>query len=76
MDGRSDLRREAVAAPIVLKALAAEPTRPQDDVDLAALIAVATGDERERARQLATLVVERGFHRDRDLVALLDEQFR
>jgi hypothetical protein len=64
------------AALIVLKALATGPTRPQDDVDLAALIAVATDDERVRARQLATLVVERGFHRDRDLVAELDERFR
>ena len=64
------------AALIVLKALAAGPTRPQDDVDVTALIAVATDDERVRARQLATLVVERGFNRDRDLVAELDERFR
>lgn len=61
---------------IVLKALAAGPTRPQDEVDLVALIAVATDEERERARQLATLVVERGFHRDRDLVAELADRFR
>jgi hypothetical protein len=64
------------AALIVLKALAAGPTRPQDEVDLTALIAVATDDERDRARQLARLVVERGFHRDRDLVAQLDGRFR
>jgi hypothetical protein len=64
------------AALMVLKALAAGPERPQDEVDLAALIAVATEHERKRARQLATLVVERGFHRDRDLVAELDERFR
>jgi hypothetical protein len=64
------------AALIVLKALATGPTRPQDEVDLTALIAVATDDERERARQLATLVVERGFHRDRDLVDELDDRFR
>lgn len=61
---------------IVLKALAAGPTRPQDEVDLVALIAVATDEERERARQLATLVVERGFHRDRDPVAELADRFR
>lgn len=62
------------AALMVLKALAAGPERPQDEVDLAALIAVATDDERQHARQLAALVVERGFHRDRDLVSELDER--
>lgn len=61
---------------IVLKALAAAPNRPQDEVDLAALIAVATDDDRAAARHLATLVVERGFHRDRDLVTELAERSR
>jgi predicted nucleotidyltransferase len=61
---------------IVLKALAAGPTRPQDEVDLAALIAVANDDDRAEARRLATLVVERGFHRGRDLVTELTDRFR
>jgi predicted nucleotidyltransferase len=61
---------------IVLKALAAGPTRPQDEVDLAALIAVAHDDDRAEARRLATLVVERGFHRGRDLVTELTDRFR
>lgn len=61
---------------IVLKALAAGPTRPQDEVDLAALIAVANDDDRDEARHLATLVVERGFHRDRDLVTELADRLR
>lgn len=60
---------------IVLKALAAGPARPQDEVDLTALIAVATNDQLERARELAALVVERGFHRDKDLVAELAQRF-
>jgi predicted nucleotidyltransferase len=59
---------------IVLKALAAGPTRPQDEVDLAALIAVATDTDRDAARRLATLVVERGFHRGRDLAAELTDR--
>lgn len=63
-----------VAGLMVLKALAAGPARPQDDVDLAALIAVATARDRNGARQLAELVVERGFHRDRDLVAELTQR--
>ena len=63
-----------VAGLMVLKALAAGPARPQDDVDLASLIAVATARDRNGARQLAELVVERGFHRDRDLVAELTQR--
>lgn len=65
-----------VAGLIVLKTLAAGPARPQDEVDLVALIAVATDEDRERARALATLVVERGFHRERDLIAELADRFR
>jgi predicted nucleotidyltransferase len=61
---------------IVLKALAAGPTRPQDEVDLAALIAVASDEDRDEACHLATLVVERGFHRGRDLVTELADRFR
>ncbi len=65
-----------VAGLIVLKTLAAGPARPQDEVDLAALTAVATDEDRERARALATLVVERGYHRERDLIAELADRFR
>lgn len=65
----------SLAGLLVLKALATGPARPQDDVDLAALIDVSTADDREAARHLAKLVVERGFHRDRDLVAELSQRF-
>lgn len=64
-----------VAGLMVLKALAASPARPQDEVDLTALVAVASADDREQARRLAALVIERGFHRERDLVAELDRRF-
>lgn len=64
----------SVAGLIVLKALAASPARPHDDADLAALVGVATADDRELARHLATLVEHRGFHRERDLVAELNRR--
>ncbi|CAN5905464.1 nucleotidyl transferase AbiEii/AbiGii toxin family protein [soil metagenome] len=64
-----------LAALIVLKALAASPARPHDEIDLAALITVATADDREHAQRLAALVIERGFHRGRDLIAELDRRF-
>lgn len=60
-----------VAHLIVLKILARSPERPQDDADLVALLAVATDDDRRLARDLAQLVVERGYHRGRDLLAEL-----
>lgn len=56
-------------------ALAAGPAHPQDEVDLTALVTVASADDRVQARRLATLVIERGFHGDRDLVAELDRRF-
>lgn len=65
----------SVAGLLVLKALASGPARPQDDIDLAALIDVATAEDRDAARHLARLVVERGFHRGRDLVTELDRRF-
>lgn len=59
---------------IVLKMLAAAPSRPQDEVDLAALIAAATPGDIEDARYLAGLVTTRGFHRDRDLLGELERR--
>jgi predicted nucleotidyltransferase len=60
-----------VAHLIVLKILARSPERPQDDADLVALLAVATDEDLRVARGLAQLVVERGYHRGRDLLAEL-----
>lgn len=53
---------------IVLKALARADDRPQDAADLAALIERAGPDDLQIAREAARLVVERGYHRGRDLV--------
>lgn len=60
-----------VAHLIVLKVLARSPERPQDEADLFALLAVATDEDLRVARDLAQLVVERGYHRGRDLLAEL-----
>jgi predicted nucleotidyltransferase len=60
-----------VAHLIVLKILARSPERPQDEADLVALLDVATDEDLRLARDLARLVVERGYHRGRDLLAAL-----
>ena len=54
---------------IALKILSRDDaTRPQDLVDLRALLRVATSDELARARQALTFIAARGYHRDRDLL--------
>lgn len=53
---------------VVTKLLARAARRPQDDIDLVALRTVCGPDDVLRARQLAELVVARGFDRGRDLV--------
>lgn len=63
-----------VAGLIVLKLLASSAARPQDDVDLAALLDVANDAQLRIARDLARLVTQRGFHRGRDLAAELDRR--
>jgi len=58
---------------IALKVLARDDrTRPQDRVDLAALLARADPQSLRAARAALVLVTERGFHRGRDLAAALD----
>ncbi|MDN5929863.1 MAG: nucleotidyl transferase AbiEii/AbiGii toxin family protein [Pseudonocardia sp.] len=54
-----------------LKLLARDDaTRPQDAGDLVALRPVLTGRDREELIEAARLVVDRGYHRGRDLVRL------
>jgi len=54
---------------IALKVLSRDPRRrPQDQVDLVALIAAADADERVLAFDAARLIEERGFARGRQLV--------
>lgn len=52
---------------IALKLLARDDDRPQDDVDLRALIATAVPEDIDLASDAVGLIVERGAHRDRDL---------
>ncbi|MBI2218063.1 MAG: nucleotidyl transferase AbiEii/AbiGii toxin family protein [Candidatus Rokubacteria bacterium] len=58
---------------IALKVLARDDrTRPQDVADLVALLATADAEAIALARDALALVVARGFHRRRDLLADLD----
>jgi predicted nucleotidyltransferase len=61
-----------VAHLIVLKLLARTPARPQDQADLVALLDVANEEDLHMAHGLAQLVIERGYHRGRDLLAELE----
>ena len=47
-------------------------TRPQDRVDLAALLRVATSTDLEKARRAVALIHTRGFQRDRHLARDLE----
>ena len=58
---------------IALKVLSRDDEeRPQDLVDLRALIRTATDAEVARAREALGLILERGYHRDRALLPLLE----
>lgn len=57
---------------IALKLLSRDDRRLQDQLDLQALLAVATKADLEDARKGVALIVERGFHRGRALEADFD----
>ena len=58
---------------IALKVLSRDDViRPQDLVDLRALLRVATEGELDRARRALALIAARGFHRGRNLIANLN----
>lgn len=58
---------------IALKLLARDDDeRPQDRVDLRALVSVASASEIALAREAVQLISQRGFDRGRDLMAALD----
>lgn len=62
---------------IALKVLSRDDDRrPQDQIDLRALIAIASPDELARARASLDLIAARGFHRGRDLAADLRRVIR
>ncbi|MBI2156337.1 MAG: nucleotidyl transferase AbiEii/AbiGii toxin family protein [Candidatus Rokubacteria bacterium] len=59
---------------IALKILARDDrTRPQDRVDLVALVTAATPADVEQARRAIALIAGRGFHRGKDLAADLEQ---
>ena len=62
---------------LALKVLSKSPHRPQDAVDIAALLRRA-GDaaDIDEARAMCALVVRRGYGRGRDLPRLLEEELR
>jgi hypothetical protein len=57
---------------IVLKVLARADDRPQDAADVGMLVERASPEDLQVARDAAHLVVERGFHRGRDLVVEIE----
>lgn len=59
---------------LVMKLLARDDRdRPLDADDIRALLEDAAAEDIERARELIELVLDRGFHRGRDLRTLLEE---
>jgi len=59
---------------IALKVLARDDLeRPQDLIDLRALLKDAAPADLELARHAITLITSRGYHRDRDLARALDD---
>lgn len=74
---RLSMRVARVGHLIALKLLARDDERrPQDVVDLKALLAVASADEIDRARRGIGLITSRGYHRGRNLSADLDAALR
>jgi hypothetical protein len=62
---------------IALKVLARDDvTRPQDVLDLRALLGVASADDVTRARAALTLIAKRGYDRGRDLQVELEKLLR
>jgi len=61
---------------LALKALSISPTRPQDLMDILALLSEARPADIDQARKTAALIVKRGFGRGRDLVGDLEQHLR
>ncbi len=59
---------------IALKVLSRDDqSRPQDAADLKALLSIACDADLQLARRSVQEITRRGFHRGRDLIALLDQ---
>ena len=57
---------------LALKALSTDPRRPQDAVDIAALLRAANAEDCRLAQQAASWIDERGFGRGKNVRAELD----
>lgn len=57
---------------LALKALSVSPKRPQDLADILALLREATPEDVDQARKTATLIVQRGYGRGRNLLGDLE----
>ena len=63
----------AEAGNLALKVLARDDVRrPQDIIDLRALVRTASADELARAKRALALIRSRGYHRGRDLLRDFD----
>lgn len=56
---------------VAMKLLSVDDDRLQDALDLRSLLATASSDDMDAVRQAVSLIERRGFHRGRDLHALL-----
>lgn len=61
---------------LALKVLSKSASRPQDLVDIAALLRRADLSDLQEARAMCSLIVRRGYGRGRDLPSLLEEELR
>jgi hypothetical protein len=61
---------------LTLKLLSDSPGRPQDRIDIVALLREATPADLEEVRQLAVLISQRGYARGRDLLSSLKQYLR
>jgi hypothetical protein len=61
---------------LAMKLLSRSPGRPQDPIDIAALLRQADATDVQEARTMCELIVDRGYGRGRDLPGLLEEALR
>ncbi len=66
------LRVACIGHLIALKVLSEHPHRPQDRIDLHALMRIATKQDMSLARNALHLITSRGFHRSLDLIRRLN----
>jgi predicted nucleotidyltransferase len=53
-----------------------DQSRPQDKLDIAALLDASAPQDLQLAREAIDLITQRGFNRNRDLIQLFDEELR